>query len=159
MGAKYRQEVFNVLLAQLLQERGVLSAPESILRPKTLRGHRMPDVLVDFNGLRTVIEGEIDTSPEAAERALASARRRVEEGIAHIAIGVLYPESLQAVGFRALKDELGACRLRMAIVTEATPTTPEFVAGTVDDLETALRLAFDQLIGVGNGRLVKGPQL
>lgn len=32
MASGYRQEVFSVLLAQLLQERAVVSAPESIIR-------------------------------------------------------------------------------------------------------------------------------
>ena len=46
----YRQEVFNVLLAQLLQERGVISAPESIVRSGPEQARRMPDVIVSFHG-------------------------------------------------------------------------------------------------------------
>ena len=32
MNTGYRQEVLNVLLAQLLQERGVIAAPENVIR-------------------------------------------------------------------------------------------------------------------------------
>ncbi len=45
----YRQEVFNVLLAQLLQERVVVSAPEKIVHVKG-QGRKMPDVIVNFCG-------------------------------------------------------------------------------------------------------------
>jgi hypothetical protein len=36
MNTGYRQEVFNVLLAQLLQERGVIAAPETERCPMLL---------------------------------------------------------------------------------------------------------------------------
>ena len=46
-----RQEVLNVILAQLLQERGLVAAPEEILKTPT-KERRLPDVLIDFQGLR-----------------------------------------------------------------------------------------------------------
>ena len=51
-----RQEVLNVLFAQLLEERGLVAAPEQIISRLDLRTRRMPDVLVDFQGLRLAIE-------------------------------------------------------------------------------------------------------
>jgi len=143
---RYRQEVFNVLLAQLLQERGVLSAPETILKYDPSRSRRMPDVLVDFNGLRTVIEGEIESTADAPGRALSSAQRRVEEGIAHIGVALVYPAHLQGSAFARLKAELTACQFQVAVVTEAVSSGSGFVSGNLDDLENALRHAFDQLV-------------
>jgi hypothetical protein len=84
MDTTYRQEVLNVLLAQLLQERGIISAPESIISLGVKPKRNMPDIIVDFNGLRTVIEGEVADQADAQSRALAAARKRVETGIAHI---------------------------------------------------------------------------
>jgi len=52
-----RQEVLNVILAQLLQERGLVAAPEEILRQPT-KERRLPDVIIDFQGLRLAIEAE-----------------------------------------------------------------------------------------------------
>jgi hypothetical protein len=46
-----RQEVLNVLLAQLLQKRGLLAAPEQIQNFRQ-QSRQMPDVLVDFQSLR-----------------------------------------------------------------------------------------------------------
>ena len=86
----YRQEVFNVLLAQLLSERGVISAPENICSVGTTGKKGMPDVIVTYRGLRTAIEGELSSSPKAEERALSSALKRVEQGISHIGVAIIY---------------------------------------------------------------------
>jgi len=140
----YRQEVFNVLLAQLLYKRGVISAPENIVKLNLAQGRRMPDVIVSFNGLRTAIEGEVGDHADAPTLALKSARGRVEEGIAHIGIAVVYPEHLRQVEFGALEEELAQSELAIAVVTESGDTG--FVNGNVNRLENALRHAFDQLL-------------
>ena len=67
--ADYRQEVLNVILAQLLQDRGIVSVPEGIIKSIDNR-RRMPDVLVDFLGLRMMIEGEVSDQRDAEEQAL-----------------------------------------------------------------------------------------
>ena len=138
-----RQEVFNVILAQLLQERGAIVAPESILYTGAQRARQMPDVIVNYQGLRTAIEGEVD-APAAREKALASAAHRVETGVAHIGIGVVYPASLRAVEFSQLKAELARAQLEIVVTTEAGNTG--FTKGDVDYLERALRSTFEQLI-------------
>ncbi len=140
----YRQEVFNVLLAQLLSKRGVISAPENIVKSNLTQARRMPDVIVSFNGLRTAIEGEVGDHADAPTLALESARKRVEEGIAHIGIAVVYPERLRKSDFATLTDELAQSELAIAIVTEASDTG--FVTGDVNYLENALRHAFEQLL-------------
>lgn len=142
----YRQEVFNVLLAQLLQERGIASAPESVVRAGPTRERRMPDVVVTFDGLRTAIEGEVDDQPDCEERAAASARSRVTEGIAHIGVAVVYPSELRQVPFPKLKPALAASRLRLSVMTESEEPTAQFAEASLDDLGNALRRTFDQLV-------------
>jgi len=144
MATGYRQEVFNVLLAQLLQERGVITAPEDVLKATAKRGRRAPDVIVNFQGLRTALEGEVSDQPDASSRALDSARRRVEEGIAHIGVAIVYPAALRRVAFDSLKSQLENSLLGMAVVTEAEETG--FTEATIDSLSGALRRAFDQLV-------------
>ena len=145
MSDGYRQEVFNVLLAQLLAEGGIVAAPENILKLGPERRRRMPDVMVDFQGLRTIIEGEVDDQPKAREKALASATKRVEEGIAFIGIGVVYPAHLREIAdFSILKDNLAESKLDIAIVSEAGERG--YARGNIDDLERALRSAFRQLV-------------
>ena len=144
----YRQEVLNVLLAQLLQERGVISAPENIIRAGVDQQKRMPDVtVVSYQGLRTVIEAEVGSTPNAREKSIASARKRVEEGIAHIGVAIVYPATLRNANIQAaaqLKNDLADASLEIAVVTEAGET--DFVEGDVDYLATALNHAFEQLL-------------
>ena len=53
-----RLEVLNVLLARCLQERGLVTAPEHVLKVPTSPHVKLPDPLVDFRGLRLAIEAE-----------------------------------------------------------------------------------------------------
>jgi hypothetical protein len=150
-----RQEVLNVLLAQLLQERGVIAAPEQILKSK-LDSVKLPDVLVDFQGLRLIVEAEF-AGPGAQQAAYNSAAARVETGIAHIAIAVVYPRKLKTVGFARLKDDLASSRLQYLILNEVelspeeVPTLidrgiPHFGSGVVDDVVDSLNRSYERLI-------------
>ncbi len=132
-------------LAHVLQDRGLITAPESIIKLDPTQDRRIPDVLVEFMGLRIAIEGEVDDQADAELKALASASRRVEDGIAHIGIAVVYPENLRRAGsIQALKDELAGGDLSMAVVSESGPSG--FRSGAIDSLETELRAAFDALV-------------
>lgn len=160
-----RQEVLNVLVAQLLQERvherAMIVAPERILKDP-FAARRMPDVLVDYQGLRLVIEGEI-ASRGAKAKAGQSALRRVEEGIAHIGMALIYPAQLRNLGRNVveLKKTLAETILEFAVVTEsevtqaqlAFPEQPEkqmefvrFNQGDLNALVDELRRAYEQLL-------------
>jgi hypothetical protein len=141
MTQKIRQEVLNVWLAQLLRERGVIAASETIERIN-MRRH-MPDVLVEYQGVRLAIEGEIEAI-DARKKAQESAANRVEQGLARIGVSIVYPLSLRNVDFARGAAQLLTVQLEMAITTEAGQS--DFVTGNVDDLERLLRSAFDQLI-------------
>ena len=145
MPDRFRQEVLNVLLAQLLRERGVVAAPETITTFGTDKQRKMPDVIVRFQGLRTVIEGEVDDQAHAARRAVSSARRRVEDGIAHIGIAVVYQaDLLREADFGQLKARLSESQLGVAIVTESGTT--EYAKVKAAKLESTLRRAFDEIV-------------
>ncbi|MBI1956116.1 MAG: hypothetical protein HYS38_06950 [Acidobacteria bacterium] len=150
----------NVILAELLQERGLVAAPEQILRGAA--GDRnMPDVIVDFRGLRLQLECEFAgrNKAEAKLKAFEKAKERVEEAIAHIGVAVVYPAFLKDVSFDRAKKELSKCELEYSVVTEAIIVAPGdqlrlFVArpepvfsrGTVDNLGDALRRCYEQLV-------------
>lgn len=144
MKHNYRQEVFNVLLAQLLQERGVVTAPEDVLKTAATGTRKMPDVIVDYAGLRIAIEGEVDDQPNYVQKALDSAKRRVEQGIAHIGVAILYPQDLREYDFVLLKDELRRAELRIAVISEAGTT--DYSRGNVDELGDVLRRTFSELV-------------
>jgi len=142
-GGGFREEVLNVVLAQLLDEQSIVSAPEKSLRQPD-KGRKVPDIIVLFQGLRTVIEGKVDDHPGAAEEVINDVRQRVELGIAHIGIAVLYPATLRQVDFHSLKSELSQITLGIAICSEAGESG--WTEGNLNHLGALLRRTFDQLI-------------
>jgi hypothetical protein len=104
----------------------------------------MPDVLVQFRGLRLAIEGEVDDQNQARGRAVTSAMARVERGLVHLGIAVVYPSTLRTVNFAELDTVFSNAVLEYAVVSEYGDE--EFASGTVRDLEHVLRRSFDQLV-------------
>ncbi len=137
----HRQEVLNVALADLLIRREVVAGPENIITQAGVR--QMPDVIVQYQGLRLAIEGEIE-APDAREKAQRSATRRVESGIAHMGMGVIYPQPLRDADFAQLREEMAATQLEIVVVSEAGVSGYE--SGDIDYLENLLRRVFEQLL-------------
>jgi hypothetical protein len=155
-----RQEVLNVVVAQLLEERGLVAAPEQIISRLDLRSRRMPDVLVDFQGLRLAIESEY-AARGAEDKASRAALRRVSEGIAHVGMALIYPDALRTApgDSETLRHLLTTETLQYAVITESEAALQialpfvsgkesviPFVKGTLDQVADALRRAYDQLI-------------
>lgn len=86
-----REETLNVTLAQLLVEKGLKAIGEPIVRRK------MPDVLIDLDGIRIIIEGKrIGHRDELCHKA----QERIEEGLCEIVVMIEYvhlplPNSLE----------------------------------------------------------------
>jgi len=141
----YREEVFNVLLALLLHERGVVTAPEQSFKQALEERRHVPDVLVVYRGLRTVIEGKVADKSGAGDQALAQARDRVVSGVAHIGIALLYPAAIRKTpSFPELQNVLTNCTFKVAVCSEAGETG--WTEGGIDYLADVLRGTFDQLI-------------
>lgn len=149
-----RQEVLNVILAQLLNKRGVIAAPEQILK-KPMESIKLPDVLVDFNGLRLIIEAEFEGAG-AEQKAYKSAKQRVESALAHIAFAVIYPAKLKTCKFSSIERTLEGAKLRFALVTEVIldpvqqelfkEGIPQFYSGSINELASSLRQSYEQLV-------------
>lgn len=141
----YREEVFNVLLALLLHERGVVTAPEQSLRQAIEQRRHVPDVLVVYRGLRTVIEGKVADRAGADEKALEQARDRVNSGIAHIGIALLYPAAIRKEqSFGELQKAIAGYSYKIAVCSETGETG--WTEGGIDYLGDVLRGAFEQLV-------------
>lgn len=141
---RVREEVVNVALADLLGSRGVISTPElrDVVKSKT----RLPDVVVaHFQGLRVVLEGKVGAAKSTRDEVLHQARKRVEEGLAHISIAVVYPPSVANAGsFGDVRRSLEKSSLDVAICSEAR--TGSWISGGVDELAQVLRRTFDELV-------------
>lgn len=136
---RQREEVLNVVLAERLSARGIAASPETITA-----GHAMPDVIVVFHGLRCAIEGKTGDVGHARQLVSQDALGRVEEGIAQLAIGVVYPRHLRSTSFAALPAAMDAAVLEFFVQTELG--AGDWRTGGVDALGEELRRAHDGMV-------------
>jgi hypothetical protein len=138
---KHREEVLNVVLAICLSSRGIKADPETILR----RGRSRPDVIALFRGLRCGIEGKIAETNQAKPEVLANARSRINQGIAHLAIAVVYPEPLRRVAFGHLQSELNSSDFEFSVLTDSDGKEA-WHNGGINEIVAELRRAHDIIV-------------
>lgn len=140
-----REEVLNVVLAEFLSERGLLSIPESIRRSVT-RGRRLPDVTIaDLWGIRIVIEGRIGDGRPVRDSLFKDASARVEEGLSPFCLAVLYPSNLRRVASLAnLRNELAEASLMVRVISETSQG--DWSETTIDGLTEILRRSYELLV-------------
>lgn len=139
MPNRHREEVLNTVLGLAIVARGLNADPETIRN----HGKARPDVFIQFRGLRCVIEGKIEDVPDAKAVVLGDANSRLEKGIAHIAIAVVYPRELRGTGFRELLNACIESQLDFAVVTERGPGP--WSKGSIDEILSELRRAYELL--------------
>jgi len=140
-----REEVLNVLLAELLEEHGLWSVPESIRR-RVHGDRRLPDVtLADMWGARIIIEGRILNNEGDRDSLLQDARRRVEEGLSPICLAVLYPPALRTGRtMPELKQALDASSLEVRVISEGDDGG--WATSDVDGLVEIVRRGYELLV-------------
>lgn len=118
MPIRHREEVLNVAVAECISERGMVAAPESIITGSG--GPRaMPDVIMSFHGLRCVIEGKMGDARNARSQVASDIIDRVESGIAHVAIGIVYPGYLRETPHAELRSAIVGATLEFLVCSEA----------------------------------------
>lgn len=144
--SEVREEVLNVILAEHLQDRGLLSLPETIIKAIAKRTKRLPDVTIaDLFGVRIVIEGRLDKDEPTRHALVQLARQRVEEGISPICLAVLYPPELRSTSsLPALKDAVGSAALTVRVVSEGSDG--EWTHTDVDGIASILRNSYELLV-------------
>ncbi|MDR0565388.1 MAG: hypothetical protein LBG78_10710, partial [Azoarcus sp.] len=88
---RHREEIINAHLAILLTRHGVGAEAETLHESGAAR----PDVMFVMGGLRVIIEGKFSDVPNADAVVLGDATRRVESGICHVAVALVYPDALR----------------------------------------------------------------
>ena len=163
MQVRYREEVFNVIIAQLLHQRGIVATPEQILNHDLKQDREMPDVIVQYNGLRTIIEGRIIKTKSAQDELIRFTRQRVQKGIGQLGIAIIYPESFRSVPFDSLSVEMAKHLYKFAIISEVedvqlsidmvgfpavedTYLPVQWTSGNLDGLGDLLRRTYEKLL-------------
>lgn len=135
-----RQEVLNTELARLLCQQGLVALPE-----QRLKQGKMPDLLLPFRGFYLVIEAEVDDQPQAQERAWGKAVERVEQGLAHLALALVYPAELREAPVSQLADALRTTPLRFSLCAPPIPDKSDWRTGDLNTLTTTLQHAYQAL--------------
>jgi hypothetical protein len=130
---RQREEVLNTVLAACIGARGTDASPETILRHGTIK----PDVMAKLRGLRCAIEGKVADVAHAKTIALEDARGRVDQGIAHLAMAIVYPRSLRTTAFADLPDQIERTTLEFALVIESG--AEPWQTGGVSEIVNSLR--------------------
>ena len=142
----FREEVVNVALAELLEQRGMLSVPETIRKSIARKTRDLPDIIVaDLLGIRMVIEGRFNSSSSTSRSLLKDARERVEQGISPVCLAVLYPPDLRSADSLArLRQNLQRATLTIRVISENSDG--EWADASVDDIVEALRRSYELLV-------------
>lgn len=130
---RHREESVNTTLAILLTRHGVTAESETIHRS----GQQRPDVMFVLGGLRVIIEGKFSDTPDAENVVLSDALKRVQSGICHIAVALVYPKSLRTEPTGKLEKTLSTSRLRILIISETGQT--EWTEATPSEILASLR--------------------
>ncbi|MCL2021126.1 MAG: N-6 DNA methylase [Betaproteobacteria bacterium] len=139
MKQRHREEVINTHLAILLTRHGVNAEAETIHQS----GHARPDVLFTLGGLRVIIEGKFADVPDADSVVLGDATRRIDTGMCHVAVALVYPKTLRAASTTTLEKTLAASSLRFVIVSETGQT--EWAESSPAEILSALRRVHEAL--------------
>jgi hypothetical protein len=142
----FREEVLNVALAELLEQRGMLSVPETIRKSIARKTRDLPDILVgDLLGIRIVIEGRFDSGKPARDSLLKDSKERVENGISPVCLAVLYPPELRSAdSLPKLRKNIEKATLGIRVISENSDG--DWSEGTVDDVADTLRRSYELLV-------------
>jgi hypothetical protein len=136
---RHREESINTQLAILLTRHGVDAEPETIHRS----GQQRPDVMFVLGGLRVIIEGKFSDTPDAENVVRGDALKRIQSGICHISVALVYPEALRTVAMGNLDTTLSTSKLRSMIISETGQT--EWLETTPDEILASLRRVHEAL--------------
>mgnify|MGYP000539587288 CR=1 FL=1 len=144
-GNGFREEVVNVKLAELLEQRDVVSLPEQVMS-NLVENNRMPDIMTaNLFGVRVVIEGRIGHDPGVKRSLVEDCEQRVAEGIAPMAVAVAYPEGINhATSLDGLESNILNSEFHMNVVTESG--AGGWASGDIGDLADYLRSGYGDLV-------------
>jgi hypothetical protein len=137
---RHREETINTQFAILLARHGVSAESETIHQS----GAQRPDVMFTLGGLRVIIEGKFSDTADAQGVVLGDATKRVQTGICHIAVALVYPKALRTVATAKLEESLSKTRLLFLVVSETGQT--DWAEATPSEVLAALRRVCETLI-------------
>lgn len=155
MWQRVREENLNIMLAELLAESGLKAIGEVIIRRK------MPDVLIDINGVRVIIEGKYLGK---REELYTNACGRIDNGLCDVVMMVEYvnlslgKQTQMQVDQKTIKEALKTGTFNVGFLTYVDRVgldkwiprirkAPEFYENTdFQNLVACIMITYDTLI-------------
>lgn len=137
--APKREEVINVKLADVLNARGLEAEGE------TIHAQGRPDVLVNLQGIKLVVEGRLENQKKTL---FVDAKNRIEQGMCEISLAVCYPKGLYETPQKHLVAELEKTKFDGCLFYYAKSEikSEEFSAKPIGDLADLIRNAVTLIV-------------
>lgn len=141
-----REEVYNVRLADLLKEHGIISDPERIKRIG--RETRLPDIVVtDILGIKTYLEGRVLEGNVTKTTLEKDAKRRIREGLCSVCVAVLYPKQIrECTSDDELKKFMRKCEYLVKVFTQDRNSVPDWASTDLKGLAAILRKTGESIV-------------
>lgn len=136
---RHREEAVNTQLALLLARHGIDAESETI----QAHGKQRPDVMFVLGGLRVMLEGKFADVADAAQVVRHDAEQRLQTGICHLAVAIVYPKALRTTPTAQLSEALAVAPLQICILSESGAT--DWSEATPAELLAALRRVQESL--------------
>ncbi|MDW8023649.1 MAG: hypothetical protein RMJ15_07945 [Nitrososphaerota archaeon] len=138
------EENLNVLLAELLAERGLKALGEVVLRRKG--GRPEPDVLIELNGVRIVVEGK---KPGMWDALVEQCAKRLDDNVCDLCVMVEYADiKLRKLVPNQLdvKEALLRGRFNVGFLSYVDRAGLERWTGVASKPEKYVDVSFDELL-------------
>lgn len=144
-GGSFREEVVNVKLAELLEDRDVVSLPEQVMAD-IVEENRLPDVMTaNFLGIRIVIEGRTGQTNAVRTSLEEKCEERIAEGVAPLAVALTYPDGIGEAGsLDGLEENIKQSQFGINVLSESG--SMGWNRGGLDDLADYLRRGYSDLV-------------
>ncbi len=116
MSIFHREETINTSLALALAHYGLMAEAEIISNIHATK--KLPDVFFNLDGLDVILEGKF-ARPNAEAESYQQIHQRLNLGLAHLAIAVIYPENLRTTNTSEVRNILQHTQFRYFIVSES----------------------------------------
>ena len=151
-----REENLNIMLAEILSERGLNALGEVILK-KTSGARKQPDVMIILNGVRIIIEGK---KPGQWLKLVNQCKERIDNGICDICFLVEYASvdtNLLSPTQSQIKEAVTNGLFNIAFLTfldrsnldkysDIIPNLEKYENVTMDDLITYLMVTYTEVV-------------
>jgi hypothetical protein len=141
-GSRHREEFLNINFSRLLNEMEILSDPETI---ESRDGrNRLLDIVFTYQGIRGILEGKIADVANCQSILERDCAKRIEEGLAYIVIGIIYPAHLRGSKQSEIRQHMLDATYLINVFSESGNTG--WMNEDIEGINRIIRVAYESLV-------------